>query len=151
MKHLEYDIDIAADRKTVWNTMLEPDTYKEWVKESWPGSFYEGRWAKDEEIRFLSPEGGGTVARIVELKPHEAVMAEHVGVVNADGTEDRSPGAGNDWIGTTERYTFREKNGKTNVKVEIDTTPDWEAMFNDGWPGALRKLKEVTEKQTVST
>lgn len=150
MKHLEYDIDIAADRKTVWGVMLQPETYKEWVQASWPGSTYKGKWAKGEEILFISPEGGGTVAHIDEYKPYETVLARHVGVVNPDGTQDRKPGTANDWIGTLERYTFLEKNGKTRIRVDIDTAPAWESMFNDGWPAALRKLKEVCEKHAVT-
>lgn len=150
MKHLEYNIDIAADPKTVWNTMLQPETYKEWVKDSWPGSYYDGKWAKGENIRFLSSQGGGTLANIVEFAPYENMLAKHIAVINADGTEDRSSETAKGWVGTLERYVFTKKDGKTSLSVQIDTTPEWESMFNEGWPGALKKLKEISERQPIA-
>jgi hypothetical protein len=48
MEHLEYKIVISAPAKTAWETMLEEETYKQWVANSWPNAFYEVRWAKGE-------------------------------------------------------------------------------------------------------
>src|SRR5688572_19441653 len=116
MKKIEFKTDIAASRQRTWDTMLNHETYKQWVNVSWPGSYYEGNWKQGENLRFLSPSGGGTVANIVELKPHEFLLAKHVAVINRDGTEDRDSEIAKGWIGTTESYRFTEKNGKTELK-----------------------------------
>jgi len=145
MKKLEFKTEIAASRQKVWDTMLAPQTYKKWVDASWPGSYYEGNWKQGENVRFLSTSGGGTVATIEELRPNAYILANHVAVINRDGTEDRDSDVAKGWVGTTESYTFTEKNGNTELKVEINTNPDWEKMFTDGWPGALAKLKEISE------
>ena len=147
MKKLEFKIEIATDRQKVWNTMLNPKTYKEWVSASWPGSSYEGIWKQGENLKFVSPSQGGTMATIVELRPYEFILAKHIAVIDAGGNEDRSSELAKGWIGTTESYTFTEKNGKTEVKIEINTYPDWEKMFKDGWPNALKKLKEISERR----
>jgi uncharacterized protein YndB with AHSA1/START domain len=146
MKHLEFKTEIAADRKKVWDTMLQPETYKEWVNASWPGSYYRGKWAKGENIKFLSSSGGGTVANLIEQKPYEDILAKHVAVIQSDGTEDRDSDIAKGWIGTMEHYTFKERNGKTELTIEIETTPEWADMFTDGWPNALAKLKELCEQ-----
>ena len=146
MKTLEFSIQISSDKEKVWATMLHPETYKEWVSETWPGSFYEGIWEPGEEIRFISPGRGGTLATISELRPYECIQAEHIAVINADGSEDRESEVAKGWIGTEERYTFTGHNGKTEVKVRITTSPSWEKMFSDDWPTALSKLKEVCER-----
>lgn len=148
MKHLEYNTQIAASKQKVWNTMLQPETYKQWVNVSWPGSIYIGKWEKGEQLKFTSPEQqGGTVAKITELVPFETLTAKHVAVINPDGSEDRTSEVAKGWVGTLERYTFNEQNGKTNLKVEIEIiTPEWESMFNDGWPAALKELKRICEK-----
>jgi uncharacterized protein YndB with AHSA1/START domain len=146
MKRLEFTTDIAADKKKVWNTMLNPETYKQWVDVAWPGSYFEGLWAKGEQIRFISPGQGGTLAELKEQKPYETILAEQVAVINPDGSEDRESKIAKGWIGTTERYTFNEQNGKTNLVVEINTPPSWAEMFEDGWPKALAKLKEMCER-----
>ena len=145
MKKLEFKIDISANRQKVWDTMLHPETYKEWTNVSWPGSDYKGNWKQGEDIRFISPSGEGTLATLVEIRPYEFILADHIAVINKDGTEDRTSEVAKGWVGITESYTFTEKNGKTELKVEINTHPDWEKMFNDGWPKALAKLKEISE------
>ena len=65
--------------------------------------------------------------------------------MQSGGIEDRDSEVAKGWVGITEAYTFKEKNGKTELKVEINTNPQWESMFNDGWPAALDKLKEISE------
>jgi hypothetical protein len=145
MKHLEFKTQIGAGKKKVWETMLQPETYKEWVSVSWPGSTYQGKWKKGENIRFVSPGQGGTMATLLEEKPYDSILAKHVAVINPDGSEDRNSDVAKGWIGTLERYTFKENKGTTDLTVEIETTPEWEGMFNDGWPNALAKLKEMCE------
>ncbi|HYG18773.1 MAG TPA: SRPBCC domain-containing protein [Ohtaekwangia sp.] len=149
MKKLEYNVTIAADKKTVWDTMLQPDTYQEWAQVSWPGSIYEGTFGKGENVRFISPGQGGTLATITDFKPYDTVLAEHVAILNADGSEDRTSDVAKGWIGISERYTFSEQDGKTTVSVVINTRPEWEKMFEDGWPAALQKLKEMCEHINV--
>ncbi len=145
MKKLEMKIDIAASRQKVWETMLAPATYKQWVDVSWPGSYYEGEWKQGQNLRFLAPGMGGTLARLVEHRPYEFSLAEHIASINSDGTEDRDSESAKNWIGSTESYTFTEKNGITTLKVEVNTYPEWIDMFASGMPKALAKLKEMCE------
>jgi uncharacterized protein YndB with AHSA1/START domain len=150
MEHLEYRIVISAPAKKVWDTMLEKETYKQWVANSWPNSSYEGRWAKGEKIRFIGPDGSGTLAEIVDFRPYESVLARHIAVLGPNGSEDRTSDVAKGWIGITEAYRFVEENGKTTVTVSIETTPEWRKMFDDGWPAALEDLKRITERQLAA-
>ncbi|CAN5452749.1 hypothetical protein BH09BAC3_BH09BAC3_14820 [soil metagenome] len=145
-KKLEYKINIAANKQKVWDTMLAPTTYKEWVNSAWPGSFFEGEWKEGNNLRFITADGSGTLATLLEHKPYEYSFAKHIAILNAGGIEDRDSELAKGWIGITEAYTFTEKNGATELKVEINTNPDWAKMFDDGWPTALSKLKEICER-----
>lgn len=127
--------------------MIQPDSYKEWVNVAWPGSYYEGKWGLNENVRFISPGQGGTLAKIVEYRPYEYILATHVAVINPDGTEDRDSETAKNWIGTTESYTFHEHDGKTELETEMNTNPEWGEMFADSMPKALSKLKEICEKR----
>ncbi|MDQ2657496.1 MAG: SRPBCC domain-containing protein [Bacteroidota bacterium] len=147
MKHLEFKVMISAPANKVWETMLHKDTYEQWVGRSWPNSTYEGSWAQGEKIRFVGPDGSGTLAEIVKAKPHESILARHIAALGPGGTEDRTSDLANGWIGTTEGYAFTEEQGKTTVTVSIETTPEWSKMFEEGWPGALQELKKITERQ----
>jgi uncharacterized protein YndB with AHSA1/START domain len=147
MEHLEYEVVISAPAKKVWETMLQKDTYRQWVAKSWPGSFYEGKWAKGEQIRFIgSEEGGGTLAELVEVKPYENVFARHIAVLGPGGTEDRTSEMAKGWIGSTEEYRLAEDDGKTTLTVLVETNPEWRSMFDEGWPGALEELKQMAER-----
>jgi hypothetical protein len=130
----------------VWNTMLNKATYDAWTGVAWPGSSYQGEWKEGTTIKFVGPDGSGTVAQFEKLTPYEHVFAKHIAVLEKGGTEDTTSESAQAWIGTTEAYTFTEKDGATELAVDIETTPEWEKMVNDGWPKALQALKELCEK-----
>jgi uncharacterized protein YndB with AHSA1/START domain len=146
MKKIEFKTTIAATKKKVWETMLHPITYKEWVNAAWPGSFFKGEWKEGENLRFISEDGSGTLVTLIEHKPYDYSFAKHIAVLNPGGIEDRDSNVAKGWIGTTESYSFTEQNGVTTLKVELTINPEWEKMFSDGWPKALAKLKEICER-----
>jgi len=51
-----------------------------------------------------------------------------------------------EWTGAKEAYQFSEQNGVTTLKVTIETIEKWAGMFEEGWPKAVEKLKELCEK-----
>jgi uncharacterized protein YndB with AHSA1/START domain len=145
MNKLEYKITIPAKPEKVWNTMLNSETYKVWISAGWPGSTFEGNWRKGERLKFTSPGEGGTLVLLDVCQPFKRIEAHHVAVLNSNGTEDRTSDVAKGWIGTREHYTFDQSDGNTTLTVEIYTNPQWEQMFNDGWPVALEKLKNICE------
>ncbi|MEO6232504.1 MAG: SRPBCC domain-containing protein [Ferruginibacter sp.] len=145
MKNLIYKIAISAGAQKVWEIMLAPDTYQEWVNAAWPGSFYEGRWAEGENLRFIGKDGSGTLALLESYKPYTYISARHIAILQSGGIEDRESDIAKGWIGTTENYMFKDESGVTMLTVELIINPEWEKMFNEGWPKALARLKEICE------
>lgn len=146
MKTLQYTISIDASAETVWETMLGKETYLKWANAAWPGSQVEGEWQEGAEMRFLGEGGGGTMARILTVEPHRYVFAKHIAVVMEDGALDYGTSEmSRDWVGSTEAYTLTERDGSTDVLVEISTAPEWAPMFDETWPTALAALKELAE------
>jgi Activator of Hsp90 ATPase homolog 1-like protein len=149
MDKLHFKIEINAPKEKVWNTMLEDKTYREWTEAFSPGSHYVGSWNKGSKILFLGPNEngimGGMVSRIKENKQYEFISIEHIGVVQ-DGEEDTTSDAVKAWAGSLENYTFKDFNGKTELLVDMDINDDFKEMFEDMWPKALQKLKELAEK-----
>lgn len=149
MQKLHFSIVINAPKEKVWDAMLGEDSYREWTNVFMPGSHYVGDWNEGSKILFLGPnERGkmdGMVSRIKENRQYEYVSIEHLGVVQ-DGKEDASSESVKGWAGALENYTFREKDGTTEVLVDMDTVEEYKEMFQDTWPKALQKLKELAEK-----
>ncbi|HYE54312.1 MAG TPA: SRPBCC domain-containing protein [Chitinophagaceae bacterium] len=142
---LEYSISIESPKEHVWNTMLQPETYKQWVAKSWPSSFYEGEWKEGSEVRFIGPDGSGTLAFIKEMKPFDYMLAEHIAVLEKGGVINKDSDVAKGWIGSTESYTFTGSNGTTHLLVKIETNPGWKSMFDEGWAIALPELKRICE------
>ena len=138
MKKLHYTILIDAPRQLVWDTMLAPDTYRQWTSAFCEGSYFEGSWEKGSTIRFLSPGGEGMRAEIAENRPLEHISILHKACISAEGEEAFPETA-------YENYTFRDAGQGTELQVEADTDEKYEAMFAEMWPRALALLKTLCE------
>ena len=145
MKNLHFEIMINAPLTQVWDTMLSKKGYAEWAGSAWPGSGYEGDWKEGTEMKFVSPGGEGTLARIDKLVPYHSLEAEHVAVLLKDGKQDRTSDMARNWIGSTESYFFHEVPGGTQITVRMKIAEEWAKMMEDTWPKALKHLKEMIE------
>ena len=147
MKKLNYQIDIQASKEKVFEKMIGKDTFKQWTAEFNPTSDFEGSWNKGDKIHFTGEhEGkrGGMVAEIAENIPNEYISIRHLGVLDGDKEIMSGPEV-EGWAGALENYSFEENNGVTTVKVDVDTNEDHIDYFNESWPKALNKLKEIIE------
>ena len=86
----------------------------------------------------------GMVSRIKENKPYEYISIEHLGIIQ-NGKEDTTSDEVKNWAGALENYTFKDRDGKTELLVDMDSNDEYSEMFKDMWPRALQKLKELAE------
>lgn len=153
MKKIHHSILIQAPREKVWDVMLGDATYREWTTAFNPGSYFKGDWSEGSKILFLGPDPenpnatgeSGMVSRIKENRLHEFMSIEHLGLYK-NGVEDYESDEVKKWAPSFENYTFTEKDGGTEVSVDMDAADEYEDMFNGMWPEALKKLKEVAER-----
>lgn len=151
MQRLTYSITIKAPAKKVWETMLEDKTYREWTSAFSEGGYYEGSWEKGSKIRFIGPdpqtgEASGMVSRIADNRPYEYISIEHLGVIQG-GIEDTTSELAKKWSPAFENYTFTERDGVTQLDIELDSDEENAPMFNEMWPKGLQKLKELSERE----
>jgi hypothetical protein len=101
-------------------------------------------------MRFIGidPDTGkesGMVSRIAQCRPHEFVSIEHLGTINEDGNEDTTSEEAKKWAPAFENYTFTEKDGGTELTIDLDTPDEYVAMFDTMWPESLTLLKNIAE------
>jgi hypothetical protein len=150
MVKLHYKEKINALREKVWDIMFAPDTYKEWTKVFNPSSRYEGSWEEGTKMLFVgfdpkTGEEGGMVSFIKESRKLEFMSIEHRGIIK-NGKEIFEGEEVEKWVPALENYTFKEVEGGTEVLVDMDVAEgEFETMFNEMWPKALAKLKELCE------
>lgn len=153
MNAMHFSITIRAPKEKVWNTMLQPETYRIWttefmegIAEFGEGSYYEGSWEQGAKIRFLGPDGsGGMTSVIAENNPYQFISIKHLGIVK-DGMDDTESPEAKAWSGVYENYTFDECGGVTELMVDMSGVPaEFEQYMADAWPKALAKLKSLCE------
>ncbi len=156
LQKLNFEITINAPVEKVWDTMLGDKTYRIWTKvfspngvETWYEKDTEGEFKISEKVRFVGPDEngklGGMLSEVDTVRKYEFISFKHVGYMFA-GVEDRFSIEKNGWAETFENYTFNKLDeGKTEIKVYMDSDPEYTAMFTDLWPKALLKLKEICE------
>lgn len=152
MEKIHFSIDINAPKEKVYNAMLKEYPYRAWTQVFGPGSHYVGDWGEGSKILFLAPDENGKmsgmIARIKENRPYEYVSIEYLGIVE-DGKEDTTSDEAQKVAEGLESYTYKDKDGKTELLVDIDVQEEEEyvEMFQELWPQALERLKRIVEKR----
>ncbi len=147
MEKLKFSTTINAPKEKVWKSLWEDTNYREWTTPFCEGSYAEtDNWKVGSKVLFLGPGGsGGMVSKVAANRPNEYMSFEHLGEVKA-GVEDTTSDAVKVWAGAHENYTLTEKNGATEILVELDMAETHKEYFEKTWPLALEKLKELSEK-----
>jgi hypothetical protein len=127
--------------------MLSPEGYRAWTAAFMEGSYFSGSWEEGRKIQFLSPNGEGMTAVIAENRPYEFISIRHLGQVNA-GVEDTTSPEVAAWAPAYENYSFVETGGSTEVKVSLDTLPEYETYMAEAFPKALASLKKLCESKS---
>jgi uncharacterized protein YndB with AHSA1/START domain len=150
MQKIHFSIEIDAPKEKVWHAMLDDATYREWTKAFSPGGYFKGDWSEGSKILFLGPdpqtgEEGGLVSEVVENKPYEYLSLKHIGIIQ-NSVEDTTSDEARKWTPAFENYTFTEKDGKTEVQVDMETAEELIEEFEKMWPEGLKNLKEIAEQ-----
>ena len=146
-----YQVSINAPKEKCSDFMLglsDISTYEQWTSIFNPTSTYDGSWEKGSKIKFVGVgENGkrsGMVSRIAEHIPNEFVSIEHYGIFEDDVEITEGPQV-ESWAGGQENYTYQSDGDATKITVEVDVTDDHATWFDENYPLALEKLKEVIE------
>ncbi|HEY1037001.1 MAG TPA: SRPBCC domain-containing protein [Candidatus Paceibacterota bacterium] len=140
---------INAPREKVWDIMLSDATYRQWTAAFQEGSHFNGTWEEGTKMLFLGPSPvdgteGGMVSMVKANRKHEFVSLETVAVYG-EGKEDSESDMAKVWIGGTESYTFTDKEGGTELTVDVDIPEDYKEDMEASWKKGLAKLKEIAE------
>ncbi len=146
---LKFEIMINADVQKVFSTMIDKVKYNEWSAEFNPASCFVGSWAKGSKIYFLGVDQDGNQAGMVSMIrdniPNRFISIEHIGIFR-DDEEITSGEEAEGWAGSTENYTFTGVEGSTLLTVELGGLMEYRNYFEEAWPRALKKLKEMCEQ-----
>lgn len=151
MIKVNFSAAIHAPKQRVWYILWEKSFYEQWTSLFSEGSTVKtDGWKEGSMVQFLGPNENGMVSMVVANKPNEYMSFRHLGIVK-DGVEDTTSDEATGWAGAMENYTLKEENGITALTVEMETTEEYKDYFNNKWPKALAKVKELSEAKTMIT
>ena len=144
MERMHFTVDIDAPRERVWRALWSDDSYSDWTSAFSPGSRAVSDWQEGSRIQFLDGEGQGMESLIEKSVPNEYMSFKHLGTIHEGQVkpfDQKNP----EWSGSHENYTLRERGGRTTVNVDLESPEQYKDMFNDKFPRALNRLKEIAE------
>lgn len=145
MEQINFSISINAPKETVWETLWNDASYRKWTSAFMEGSYAEtDNWKEGTEVKFLSPDGGGLVSKIVANKPAEFMSFEHLGEVK-NWVEDRDSEKVKEWAGAKENYILKETGGVTTLEVDMDIVDEYKDYFVKTFLKALEEVKALAE------
>lgn len=148
MKNFAFKIEINATRERVWNILFGATTYPLWAAVFSEGSCAETDWKKGSRALFLDSNGKGMLSRIEESTPYSFLSITHLGMYD-NGVEDFDSEEVKKWAGAIEDYTLTEVGDQTLLTIDMSITADFEDYFQQTWPKALAKVKELAEQAEV--
>ncbi|MES2418444.1 MAG: SRPBCC domain-containing protein [Bacteroidota bacterium] len=150
---MEFNIEINAPRKKVWEILWGKESYPMWTKAFSEDSQVETDWQTGSKALFHDGKKNGMVSKIVENVPEQYMSIEHLGMI-VNGIEDYDSEEVKRWSGTKENYTLTVASDKTLLRVDMDMDETEEnremiKMFEGMWPKALNNIKRMAEQDEV--
>ena len=140
MKKVNFNIQITASRETVWNTLWNDATYRQWTSVFAPDSHAVSDWKEGSKIKFIDNTGDGMHSIIETSLPNQQMSFKHLGEIK-DGIESISA-----WSGAMEEYFLKEEKGITDLTIKMDISSEFEDYFSETFPKALELIKQISEK-----
>ena len=147
MKTFKYQTEINASAEKVWDVLWNESTYSQWTHHFSPGSVMETDWEVGGKTRFLDAgRQHGMISTIERIDEPKYLIFKHLGEV-ANGVEDVDSDKVKAWNGSVEAYYLDVNDGKTTLRVEVDSDESMKEMFDNGFTKGLEIIKELSEKK----
>ncbi|MDQ8004933.1 MAG: SRPBCC domain-containing protein [Pedobacter sp.] len=144
MERIYFKIEINASKEKIWDILLGETTYPQWTAVFAEGSRAITDWQPGSKVFFVNAEGDGMASKIAEHIPNEYISIKHLGFYK-NGVEDYESEEAKKWGDIYENYKISHLDGKSMLSVEMDITKEYKDYFEEKWPKALEKVKELAE------
>ena len=146
METFKYQTEIDAPAEKVWDILWNEKTYPQWTHFFSPDSQMVTDWKVGGKTYFTdASKKNGMVSTIDKIEENKYLIFKHLGEIT-DGVEDTESEKVKVWSGSKEAYYLEENNGKTTLKVEVDSDENYKEMFDNGFTKGLQIIKELSEK-----
>lgn len=145
MQTLHFSVTINAPAEKIWKVLWEDATYRQWTNVFSEGSYALSSWQEGARVHFIGPSGDGMFSEIAKLVPNEFMAFRHLGTMKG-GKEQPHTEETKAWEGCREEYTLKQSGSTTELSVLLDSIDEFKPYFEEKFPLALGKVKEIAEK-----
>jgi hypothetical protein len=147
MKTLEFTIEINASKEKIWKSLWEDATYRDWVSVFCEGTYAKSNWNEGDSVHFLTQDGQG-MNSIIEKKIDNQYMAfKHISEMKNFEPQPIDEKT-SEWSGGMETYELIQNEASVTLKVLIDTLEKYIEYFENTFPKALERLKQLSENNS---
>lgn len=138
-EQLTFTIEVNASPQKVWNVLWSESSYQQWTAVFDEGSRAISDWEEGGEILFVNADGNGMYSKIEKKTTPSEMSFLHLGEIK-DGVRRVT-----EWGNAYERYFLTVKNGGTELRLTLDSVPEFVDFFQKTFPKALAVVKELSE------
>lgn len=143
MNEVRFSIEINAPKEKVWSTLWQDETFRQWASIIDPGTYMKGELKEGSKVQFISSENGyGVTSLVAQLKPNEYLLLKHQADTKDVGEGSREA----QWSGGEESYLLEQEGKITTLTITFGVPAELEEYFQENYPKALGKVKELAEK-----
>lgn len=146
MLKIAFSKKICAPASKVWDVLWTDATYRQWTSVFHEGSHAISDWKNGSEVLFLAPNGDGMYGKIASLVPNKFMSFQHIGSVK-NSIKQPIDAETEVWSGAFENYILSEKDGITEISVELESESSFAEFFQEVFPKALDIVKDLSEKE----
>ena len=147
-QQLKFFVNINAPVEKVYSTVIDSVGFSDWTSLFSPISYFKGDWSEGSKILFISDmEDGSKVGMVSQIKkniPNQIISIEYLGMIQ-DGKEVMTGEEVESFKGAMESYSFSTNGTLTTMLVETDVFVEESTFFEETWPKALNRIKEICE------
>lgn len=90
INELQFSIEIKASKESVWATLWEDTSFRDWANITDEGTYLKGEMKEGNEIQFLSSVNGYGVTSLIEkFDPNAFILFRHRADTQASGQQER--------------------------------------------------------------
>ena len=142
---MKFNININASPQKVWQVLFCDQTYRQWTRPFFEGSYAKGSWEEGSHIHFLGPDGSGMYGIIENNTPNEYMAIKQIGELK-DFKELPVDNKAAKWSGSMETYKLIPNDNGTDLEIGMGGSESEaaEEMSQAFYPG-MEIIKRLSE------
>lgn len=138
MVNLKFSEEISATPEKIWEILWSKDSYGKWAGSLAKDIYFEGDWSEGSEMSFFDAEKNGMYNLVLRNIPTKEMQIKHLGWIFGGEKKPENWHSG-------EKFLLEKNENGTVLSIAVDTTEEFASFYENKFPAALKKIKQLSE------